>query len=67
MPCAGEEVFYRAFAGQIYTATVRCVRPDGLLDIDVDLGLKDTFGRTRVKWCEAKTEERGVCFPKETT
>lgn len=66
MPTPGDAVSYRAFAGQIYPATVRVVRLDGLLDIDVDLGLKDTFGRTRVKWCETKTEERGVCFPKET-
>jgi hypothetical protein len=66
-PKKGDEVSYRALAGGIYPAVVSRVGPDGLLEIDVQLpGVKDAFGRTRVKWYDEKVAERGVCFPKET-
>lgn len=68
IPKKGDEVSYRALAGAIFPAIVSRVGPDGLLDVDVQLpGVKDAFGRTRVKWHDEKVAERGVCFPKGST
>lgn len=65
MPQKGDEVSYRALAGAIFPAIISRVRDDGLLDVDVQLpGVKDAFGRTKVKWSPEQTLERGVCMPR---
>lgn len=67
MPQKGDEVSYRALAGAIFPAIITAVRTDGLLDIEVQLpGVKDAFGRTKVRWFDDTTLERGVCMPKAT-
>lgn len=67
MPTCGDEVSYRALGtGALYPAVVTVVRLDGTLDVEIQLpGVKEPFGRGRVKWFDTKTNERGVCMPKE--
>lgn len=45
----GDLVHYRAFAGDLYEATVTGVRPSGFLDLDIDVpGNREPFHTTAV-------------------
>lgn len=66
MPQTGDVVSYRALAGDVYPAVVTSVDAEGLLGLEINLpGVREPFGRTRVKWSDQPSGARGIAFPKE--
>lgn len=52
MPEVGAKVRYCSKASGEYPATIRAVRPDGTIDLDVYASPSSYVSRTRVMWVE---------------
>jgi hypothetical protein len=67
MTAKGDAVTFRSISGLSYDAVLVALHPNvGRCSIDVDVGCKDWFPLTMVRWREHPTGETFVAWPKES-
>jgi hypothetical protein len=66
MTAKGDAVTFRSISGLNYEAVLVALHPNiGRCSIDVNVGAKDFFPLTMVRWSERPTEDRFTAWPKE--